>query len=258
MSTPPVTADVIDGPLELPPGHLLAERFEIEDRIGAGGMGTVYRARDVLSGELVAIKGLTQPAPDLLVRFKREYRALADVRHPNLVRLGDLFHAGGRVYFSMELLDGVPFDRWVRPPRGLRLRRAADSARNGFDEPRLRSALGQLADGLSALHAANLVHRDLKPSNVLVTPSGRVVILDLGLAARLADGRQASDVIAVGTVSHMAPEQAAGRALDARADWYAVGVLLFEALTGTLPFDGNALAILSAKLTEEPPDPVAK
>ncbi len=246
---------IIKGPLSIGPGDLLAERYAIEDELGVGGMGTVFRAVDRQTGERLAIKGLNQPGPDLLVRFKREYRALADVRHPNLVRLGELFEARGRVFFTMELIEGVGLREWVWPGTDGRRRRRDDDSAVEFDEARLRSAMRQLADGLTALHAADLVHRDVKPSNILVDASGRVVLLDFGLATRIRDGLQQSDVLAAGTVAYMAPEQAAGRPVGPRADWYAFGVLLFEAMTGSVPFDGPGISIATAKLTEDPPDP---
>ncbi len=250
---------IITESLELGAGHVLAGRFVIEDELGSGGMGTVFRAIDQQTGARIAIKGLNQPAPDLLMRFKREYRALADVRHPNLVRLGELFEAGGHVYFSMELIEGTDFLSWVRPRRaGGQSRRARDRGAIDFDEVRLRESLRQVADGLTALHAANQVHRDIKPANLLVEPSGRVVLLDFGLATRVEDGRQQSDIIAAGTVAYMAPEQASGQPVGPRADWYSVGVLLFEALTGDLPFDGDLVALVTAKISEDAPDPEAR
>src|SRR4029079_8195735 len=122
-----------------------------------------------------------------------------------------------------------------------------------FDEPRLRSALGQLALGLSALHAAHRVHRDLKPSNVIVTPEGRVVILDFGLIANVA--RDPHDHAVVGTAHFMAPEQAAGRMVGPEADWYSVGVMLYMALTGHYPLEVSAKAVLTCKQYVEPSPP---
>ena len=242
---PTMTEPPLLGALAHEVGEVLADRYVIEAQLGSGAMGTVFRVHDRRTNARLAVKGLNNPAPDLLMYFKREFREFADIRHPNLVRLGELFEAGGRVYFTMELVEGVDFITWVRPDGKL-------------DEVRLRAGLRELASGLATLHAANQLHRDLKPENVLVDRGGRVVILDFGLAARLEDGRQRDDVLAVGTVAYMAPEQAAGAALGPRADWYAVGVLLYEALTGELPFDGDLLAVVNGKLTEDAPDPATR
>ncbi len=244
--------------LDLVPGHVLAGRYVIAEELGAGGMGTVYRAIDNRTGDHLAVKSLSRPDPELLVRFKREYRAVADLRHPNLVKLGELFEDGGRVYFTMELVDGPDLRTWIRANLAAReSRRAGEAAAPPYDPVRLHAGFRQLADALDALHGASHVHRDVKPSNVLVDDGGRVVLLDFGLAARLEDGRQRSDVLAAGTLAYMAPEQATGQAIGPPADWYSFGVLLYEVLTERLPFDGDPMALLSAKLGEDAPDPSA-
>ncbi|HLT34958.1 MAG TPA: protein kinase, partial [Enhygromyxa sp.] len=144
--------------------------FMLERRLGAGGMGEVFAARRLATGEQVALKRLTGERATSLYRFKREFRALADVVHPNLVRLGELvILPEGEAFFTMELVDGVPFDAYVR-------RKApVGEAPNPV---RLQRAFRQLVRGVAHLHEARFVHRDLKPSNVLVTAEGRVVILD--------------------------------------------------------------------------------
>lgn len=231
-------------------------RFAVVRRVGAGGAGVVYEAYDRELGARVALKRLRRLSPDAILRFKREFRSIEDVEHPNLAALGELFEEGGDWFYTMEFVDGVDFLAWVRrrPPsdRGDRTDsertvRQADLGRPvpggpadvsprpaEVDERRLRRALEQLVSGLDALHAAGKVHRDVKPSNVLVTPEGRVVLLDFGLAKDAT--RVRSDSGAVGTPSYMAPEQALGLAVDARADLYSVGVVLYRALTGRLPF----------------------
>jgi serine/threonine protein kinase len=151
------------------------ERFQLRRRIGEGGMGVVWEAHDKERLTTVALKTLRSLAPDALLRFKNEFRALQDVSHPNLVSLGELIEEGGQWFFTMELVRGVPLASWVRPYEGL-----------PYDEARLRTAFAQLADGLQALHARGLLHRDLKPSNVLVSESGRVVLLDFGVVSELA------------------------------------------------------------------------
>jgi tRNA A-37 threonylcarbamoyl transferase component Bud32 len=192
-----------------------------------------------------------------LYRFKREFRALADVIHPNLAALHELVAASGDWYFTMELVDGVSFIDWVRPGKIAAgpARTRADIAATPLDEARLRGALAQLADALVALHHAGVLHRDLKPSNVLVAPNGRVVVLDFGLAARVADGEP--EQLAVGTPVYMSPEQAADQPLGEPSDWYAVGAMLYEALVGRRPFEGDSEQVMTRKQREVPADPRA-
>ncbi len=203
-------------------------RFEIVRTLGAGGMGAVFEVIDRERGTRLALKLLQRERPSLRIRFKGEFRALAGIVHPNVVRVDQLLEENEALYFTMELLHGVHFLQHVR----------LSGAR--FDEARLRAALPQLARGLAAIHRAGRVHRDVKPANVLVTPEGRVVVLDLGLALDVGRGEQ--EARRVGTATFMAPEQAAARSAGPPADWYSVGVLLHVSLTGTLPSEpGSSL-----------------
>ncbi len=348
-------------------------RFELRRRLGAGGMGVVYEAYDRLRSAPVALKTLRSVDPGAIYRLKREFRALGDVHHPNLVTLHELINDGDRWFFTMELVRGRPFLDWVRSPGAFTEPASGDdslrfSLRSGpvptapmdgassvleevwgeveaedpdptrelggpaegapsaapgaaarepldladvvadpgfraafgaafadgdeddddeldgadLDDPddvfegeapteamgppqsvlhvrRLRDALGQLAAALSALHAAGRLHRDIKPSNVLITDSGRLVLLDFGLAAELApSGPSATEQgRLIGTPAYMAPEQATDAALTEAADWYAVGVLLYEALTGVLPFPGRGLQQIVRKQHDTPLVPTA-
>ncbi|MBZ0234567.1 MAG: serine/threonine protein kinase, partial [Deltaproteobacteria bacterium] len=246
----------------------LAERFEVRALLGSGGMGSVHRVHDRARGHDVALKVLEAAGGRELYRFKREFRMLADILHPNVVRLHELYTAGDAWMFSMELVEGVPFHRWVRPvevePEDDELTRPLPKAPpdrvmvpGRLDEARLRDALGQLADGLHALHATGKLHRDIKPSNVLVTHEGRVVILDFGLVADLAalNSDRTHENAAVGTPMYMSPEQAADLPLTEASDWYAVGVMLYEVLAGVRPYFGPAMQVLVAKQREVPPPP---
>jgi hypothetical protein len=220
-------------------------RFTLDARLGSGGFGVVYRAFDRKLERWVALKTLRQHAPDALARFKHEFRALADLSHPNLLRLFELFVGEREVYFSMELVEGVPLS-------GRALQAEADAA------ARWRRAAGlfaDLADGVRALHAQGVLHRDLKPSNVLVTADDRVVVLDFGLVTDVPDPQAHRNVSQVmGTPAYMAPERLAGRAEHEASDWYSVGVILREALeaegAGPAP---PGLAALALELTAEDP-----
>ena len=199
------------------------ERFEIRRRLGAGAMGVVYEAYDRERAMAVALKVMRSAAPESLLRFKQELRALAGVAHPNLVALHELHAEGSTWFITMELLDGcVDLRTYV-----------------GGDEHRLRACMAQLAQGVAALHAVDRLHRDIKPSNVLVTREPRVVLSDFGLIAREGADR-------AGTPAYAAPEQGRGEATPA-SDWYAVGVVLYELLTGVLPFQGSSRAIMFDK-----------
>jgi hypothetical protein len=218
-------------------------RLHILQAIGEGGMGIVYEAFDAERRGYVALKTLSHLDAAGIYRLKNEFRALSDVRHRNLVRLHQLFFDDQHWFFTMDLVEGERFDRWVRPEGRL-------------DERRLRSALGQLVDALDAIHAAGKLHRDVKPGNVLVTSEARVVVLDFGLVAEPQAGgvgQTIPELGVTGTPDYMAPEQAAGRGAVRASDFYALGVMLFEALAGKLPFEGHTGEVLAAKQRDAPP-----
>ena len=233
-------------------------RFVVRRRLGSGGMGVVYEAFDEDRKSVVALKTLLRMDPQSLYRFKNEFRALADLDHPNLVRLHELFSQDGRWFFTMELVEGQTFLEFAAGRSEL-LSSNADTmvgAPSRFDERKLRNVLAQLARGLAALHAAGKVHRDVKPSNILVTPAGRLVLLDFGLVTPMVRKEEtATDQQVVGTALYMAPEQASSGQVGPEADWYALGCLLYQALTGLVPFDGAAIDVMMDKQRYEPPPP---
>ena len=266
------------------------DRFVVQRRIGAGGMGVVYQALDRERNQVVALKTLRDVDAAALVRFKREFRALADISHPNLVALYELISAGDRLFFTMELVAGSSFLRCVRGRDTLESddataalsaigdelptdatspgKRAAGSSSDPLravsgetdggtlDLLVLRRVLPQLAAGVAAIHDRGLLHRDLKPSNVLVTHDGRAKILDFGLVTEIDRERQSLGAEGLaGTAAYMSPEQGARQPLGPASDWYAVGVMLYEALTGRLPFVGGSTDVLMDKQRFEPPPP---
>jgi hypothetical protein len=217
--------------------QLQGGRLHVLETLGQGGMGIVYRAFDREHRAQVALKTMHRAEPAAIYALKNEFRSLADVRHPNLVRLFELFSEADGWFFTMELVDGERFDQWVRP--GDRL-----------DEARLRSAFAQLIDALDSVHTAGKLHRDIKPSNVLVRADGHVCVLDFGLVTEpcaYGIGQTVSDHMLVGTPAYVAPEQGLGERASVATDLYALGVMLFEALTGRLPFAGSATEMLMAK-----------
>jgi predicted ATPase len=254
-------------------GILTSTRFQVGRELGRGGMGTVYEAFDRDTNAVVALKVLRGVNGDLLYRFKREFRSLADVQHPNLLRFGELLCADDEWFFTMELVRGQDFLAWVRTtaadgehdaptvtttPGETHATRRAQPSRiraHAYDEARLRSAARQLAEAIAALHRSGRVHRDVKPSNVLVRNDGHVVLLDFGLVSDIGGPREAADQPIVGTPLFMAPEQVINEHVGPAADWYAFGALLFLSLTGTLPFSGAPPTVLEAKRERPAPAP---
>jgi eukaryotic-like serine/threonine-protein kinase len=215
------------------------ERYQLIRQLGMGGMGVVYEALDHETGERIALKTLRNVDGTAILLLKQEFRALAGLHHPNLIRLGELHESRGDWFFTMELLDGLHLMSWLRKGDG----------------NRLRESFAQLVTGLGVLHDAGHVHRDIKPSNVIVV-DGRVVLLDFGLATRHEhDPLSWSDGAMVGTPDYMAPEQASARPTGPEADFYAVGVMLYEALTAQLPIEGHAIEVMMEKQRFVPPPP---
>jgi serine/threonine protein kinase len=280
------------------------DRFVLKERIGGGAMGEVFRAFDRERNEDVALKMLRDPEPQKVYLFKREFRSLAGVTHPNLVRLHELVSAGDRWFFTMELIHGVDFLSWVRrdleaaasasetptsevepgsallldterslgsleletatahsgllrrtarttpPPPVLR---SASPLRSNDQWTRLREGVRQLATGVQALHDHGSLHRDIKPSNVMVTADGRVVLLDFGIIAELSRPAATDGPNQLyGTPAYMAPEVGTRRGFDAPADWYAVGVMLYEAMAGRRPFHAPVAELLELKRRRDP------
>lgn len=219
-------------------------RFQVVSLLGRGANGIVYRALDRETGHEVALKTLSTADAEQSYHLKAEFRSLAQITHPHLVQLEELFVSPSECYFTMELVEGTTFAEFVRELRG-----EAD-AWTDASLARLRDVSAQLVTGIAALHAAGKLHRDIKPTNILVDGEGRAVLVDFGLCTELRLMDRARHHL-VGTLLYMAPEQAWGKPLTPAADWYAFGAVLYEALAGRLPFAGAASRILFEK--EKPP-----
>jgi serine/threonine protein kinase len=252
----------------------LARRFELVRRLGAGGMAIVYDAIDQVTGARVALKVLSSVDSGSRARFKREFRVMQDVHHPNLVRLHELYEDDDQLFFTMDLIDGLDFLAFVRgqtqpldadntlptgrPDALSRVKRGGTRAgtRLPCDELRLRDALAQLVRAVTAVHDRALVHRDIKPSNILITHDGELRLLDFGLISDPALYVSTVQQL-VGTAGYMAPEQAGDGPVGPQADWYSVGAMLFEALTGTLPYSGAPVSVIVHKQLYDAPAPSA-
>ncbi len=248
------TTESAAAPPLLRAGQLVAGRYRVAGLLGRGNMGEVYEAEDVVLGTKVALKCIRRGSawrPDALARFKREVLLARRVTHPSACRVFDFGHeagdGGGVAFLTMELLDAEPLSRRLRERGRLRP-----------DE--LVPILRDLAGALDAAHRAGVVHRDLKPGNVLLVRSGaaeRAVVTDFGLADDFTSRDVERETPGIrGTPAYLAPEQVTGDDVGPRADMYALGVLLYEALTGALPFRGESpLATALARLDATPPRP---
>jgi serine/threonine protein kinase/lipoprotein NlpI len=233
--------------------------YEIVARLGAGGMGEVYRARDTRLQRDIALKvlpGDVASTPERLARFEREATTVAGLNHPNIVVLHSIEEAGGTRFLTMELVDGRTLDQAIAP--------------GGLAPARVIELGIGMADALAAAHEKGVVHRDLKPANVMLTKDGRVKVLDFGLAKQsVADSgaglTQAATVATplsgeghvVGTVPYMSPEQVRGEALDARTDLFSLGIVLYELATGVRPFTGESQADVGSAILRDAPRPLS-
>ena len=228
------------------PGDLIADRYELEEVVGTGGMSTVFCARDVQLDRRIAIKILHErfaDDPEYLERFRREARAVARLSHPNIVTVIDRGVDDGRQYIVFEYVEGENLKELVQRTGRLPARRA------------LELALA-VADGLSFAHEHGLVHRDVKPQNVLLSREGEVKVTDFGIARSLHVEHGVTQTGTVlGTSEYLAPEQASGKPVSPATDVYSLGVVLWELLAGDVPFEGeNFVAVALRHLNEPPPD----
>ncbi|MGI6597625.1 MAG: Stk1 family PASTA domain-containing Ser/Thr kinase [bacterium] len=223
---------------------MLANRYELMEKIGEGGMAVVYKTRCTFLDRWVAIKILRDQYannPEFVDRFQREARAAARLAHPNIVSIYDVGEDQGRHFIVMEYVQGENLKDYL--------------SRRGPLTPQTVAEMGQqVAAALAHAHCRGIIHRDIKPHNLLVSPEGQVKVTDFGIARAAAASSLTETGVVLGSVHYFSPEQAQGGAVDARSDIYALGVVLYELLTGEPPFTGDSpIAIALSHLDSEPP-----
>src|SRR5512136_117410 len=240
-------------------GTTFARRFEIIEEIGQGGMGTVYKAYDSKIREVVALK-LLRPEiasdPEVIERFRNEIKLARQVAHRHVCRMYDIGEEWLSIYISMEYVPGEDLKSFIRRSGHLNEAKAVGLAK-------------QIAEGLAEAHRLGVVHRDLKPQNIMVDKDGNAKIMDFGIARSLNGAGITAQGALIGTPEYMSPEQVDGKEVDQRSDLYALGVILFEMVTGRVPFEGdtplsvaykhkNELPIPPRKLNSQVPEPLNK
>jgi serine/threonine-protein kinase len=225
--------------------HILLDRYEVGPLLGAGGMAEVFEGRDRLLARRVAIKVLqVQFArdPSFLIRFKREAQAAASLSHPNIVGVYDTGSEDGTHFIVMEYVEGRTLKDVIRAEGPLFPERAAEIC-------------GDVCSALVAAHARGLIHRDIKPGNVMLTPEGKVKVMDFGIARATTSETITQTAAVVGTAQYISPEQAQGLTVDYRSDIYSLGCCLYEMLTGTVPFTGATPVAIAYRHVREDPTP---
>jgi serine/threonine-protein kinase len=225
--------------------QVLLDRYEVGRLLGAGGMAEVFEGRDRLLARRVAIKVLQSQFvrdPSFLIRFKREAQAAASLSHPNIVGVYDTGSEDGTHFIVMEYVDGRTLKDVIRAEGPLYPQRAAE-------------VCADVCSALVAAHARGLIHRDIKPGNVMLTPEGKVKVMDFGIARATTSETITQTAAVVGTAQYISPEQAQGQAVDYRSDIYSTGCCLYEMITGTVPFTGATPVAIAYRHVREDPTP---
>ena len=227
-------------------GKVLDGRYEILEEVGNGGMAVVYKAKDFDTDSIVAVKILREEYLDneeFCRRFRNESRAIALLNHPNIVKIFDVCNSPSLQYIVMEYIDGISLKDYIEQQRVIRVKEAVHFTT-------------QILRALMHAHSKGIVHRDIKPQNIMLLPNGRIKVTDFGIARLITSQTSTITDKAIGSVHYIAPEQARGATTDARADLYSVGVMLYEMLTGKLPFDANsAVSVAVMQLQADPKMP---
>ncbi|MBQ7900729.1 MAG: Stk1 family PASTA domain-containing Ser/Thr kinase, partial [Clostridia bacterium] len=224
-------------------GMVLGNRYEILEEIGSGGMANVYKAHCRLLNRMVAVKVLKKELEEdteYLKRFNVEAQAAASLVHPNIVSIFDFGYDSGYHYIVMEMIDGITLKQYI----------------NDTAPMDCKDALGiayQICDALSVAHQHNIVHRDIKPHNIMITSDHRVKVTDFGIARATVGSTMTADTSILGSVHYISPEQARGSVVDGRTDLYSLGVVLYEMLTGKVPFESDSPVAIAMKHIEEKP-----
>src|SRR5512136_1540413 len=231
---------------ELTSGSTFAGRYQIIEELGHGGMGKVYKVQDTKIGEKIALK-LIRPEAGLdkrsQERFSNELKLARKIRHKNVCQMFDLGEDQGTSYITMEYVRGEDLKQLIRKVGRLSPGQAIAIAR-------------QVCDGLEEAHKLGVIHRDLKPQNIMIDEEGRARIMDFGIARSLAGKSITGAGVLIGTPEYMSPEQVEGKDVDQRSDIYSLGVILYEMLTGRVPFSGDTPFAVGVKIKSEiPKDP---
>ena len=243
----PIPTQTIQAPAkELVSGSVVAGRYQVIEELGRGGMGRVYRVLDKKLGEEVALK-LIKPEiasdEETILRFHNELRTARNVGHPNVTRMYDLGEDEGIHYITMEYVRGEDLKSFIRRSGRLTVDKAVTIA-------------GQVSEGLAEAHRQGVVHRDLKPQNIMIDRDGNARIMDFGIARSVKPEGITGGGVMIGTPEYMSPEQVDGKAVDSRSDLYSLGIILYEMLTGRVPFAGDSvLGVAMKQKSEPPPDP---